>query len=599
MLILQVPMNTSSILNTIGNRMSTNSLIRHHTFCWKKCSQICVRPGTARQMWTLEAHLRRPAVKPAVKTLMNSSGRLFSTRGELLQLPKIIGVFDRQLKLDVGLSVSRSLSTSSVVLLDQILEKEHSKIDAGTRNGNQEGTLGTSSRKDVGNEASLEDLQEADEYLSTEQWKALKEEWNQNAKPYQTQTLFESRTMARLCSKSFFQKGRSLLEFICQEGSPLTYPLMSSYLYLCVREGNHEELFSVQEWFAANHPVLDDGVLSNLIAGFCQTSRWRESLKFLEDLKQLDASTARNYQNIICAACDSGDFNLVEELLQDLYSRGTCPTEQTCLKLLQTFHCDTEDLSVSDQSNKLVTELLKYFRSKRFYPSVAVGNELKSWFHRKHGEVWKASMTKVTKSGKCKSCGSKLESLDISQEDFLNLKHQITEKVIKGGDIFKKTRPDELQAFMEFVDEGGPYDVIIDGLNIAHIRQNVQPSKLLRQFVVYLAQECSLKCLVLGRQHMLRYSKTWSRHHMQVIQDVADCFFTENISEDDPFMLYATLHSGPKACYVSRDMLRDHKALLDQPTHVAFVKWQRGHQMYPLGFQGEKQTSKRELRTTL
>ena len=53
-------------------------------------------------------------------------------------------------------------------------------------------------------------------------------------------------------------------------------------------------------------------------------------------------------------------------------------------------------------------------------------------------------------------------------------------------------------------------------------------------------------------------------------------------------MLYATLHSGPKACYVSRDMLRDHKALLDQATHVSFVKWQRGHQMYPLGFEGRK-----------
>ena len=44
--------------------------------------------------------------------------------------------------------------------------------------------------------------------------------------------------------------------------------------------------------------------------------------------------------------------------------------------------------------------------------------------------------------------------------------------------MFKKTRPDELAAFVAFVNEGAPYDVIIDGLNVAHIRQNTSPSKM-------------------------------------------------------------------------------------------------------------------------
>ena len=51
-------------------------------------------------------------------------------------------------------------------------------------------------------------------------------------------------------------------------------------------------------------------------------------------------------------------------------------------------------------------------------------------------------------------------------------------QVIKGGDVYKKTRPDELKAFMKFVQEGAPYDVIVDGLNVSHINRTKFPSKL-------------------------------------------------------------------------------------------------------------------------
>lgn len=51
-------------------------------------------------------------------------------------------------------------------------------------------------------------------------------------------------------------------------------------------------------------------------------------------------------------------------------------------------------------------------------------------------------------------------------------------------------------------------------------------------------------------------------------------------SEDDPFLLYATLFSGNHCRFVSRDLMRDHKACLtDAATRRLFFKWQRGHQM--------------------
>lgn len=56
-------------------------------------------------------------------------------------------------------------------------------------------------------------------------------------------------------------------------------------------------------------------------------------------------------------------------------------------------------------------------------------------------------------------------------------------------------------------------------------------------------------------------------------------------SEDDPFLLYATLHSGNHCRFVSRDLMRDHKACLSEgATRRLFFKWQRGHQMVVDGY---------------
>lgn len=63
-------------------------------------------------------------------------------------------------------------------------------------------------------------------------------------------------------------------------------------------------------------------------------------------------------------------------------------------------------------------------------------------------------------------------------------------------------------------------------------------------------------------------------------------------SEDDPFLLYATLNSGNHCKFITKDLLRDHKACLpDARTQRLFFKWQQGHQLAIMkGFQKSKLT---------
>lgn len=70
----------------------------------------------------------------------------------------------------------------------------------------------------------------------------------------------------------------------------------------------------------------------------------------------------------------------------------------------------------------------------------------------------------------------------------------------------------------------------------------------------------------------------WPRQQMQQTQEIADVFYTNNISQDDPYLLYATLRSGPKATFCSRDLMRSHAFLLGTGLKTIFQKWREQHQ---------------------
>ncbi|KAF0044644.1 hypothetical protein F2P81_003802 [Scophthalmus maximus] len=139
---------------------------------------------------------------------------------------------------------------------------------------------------------------------------------------------------------------------------------------------------------------------------------------------------------------------------------------------------------------------------------------------------------------------------------------------------------EELERFKAFVQRKPAFDVVVDGLNVANTNKDKSQLSATLLAVVSELDRQGLTVLVLGRKHMLYHTRSWDKHSMRLIQQKAHCFFTENISEDDPFLLYATLHSGNHCRFVSRDLMRDHKACLpDGHTRRLFFKWQRGHQL--------------------
>lgn len=62
-----------------------------------------------------------------------------------------------------------------------------------------------------------------------------------------------------------------------------------------------------------------------------------------------------------------------------------------------------------------------------------------------------------------------LNHLELGKEEFDELRVNFLNNVLVGDDVFKNTTPQELDKFFKLVKSEAPFDVVIDGLNVAYM----------------------------------------------------------------------------------------------------------------------------------
>ncbi|XP_037551474.1 mitochondrial ribonuclease P catalytic subunit [Nematolebias whitei] len=426
-------------------------------------------------------------------------------------------------------------------------------------------------------------LQVPEGSLSPAEWKKLKESLG-NSKDFETQMM-----LSFLNSGTELDIVKSLLTFVAVETGTLPYKLLLRYLHLCVNRARNDEVFDVYKIMRGSFPSLETGASTLFIKSFSKTAQWKEALSVLQELKKVITPSQRNYSDVITGALQHGDMTTAWALYDELIEKGLTPHQDTWEALFASTKTPNEENVMHEtEHQERLQGVLLYMRDNQIYPQHNVASKIKTWFESLSGQNWTGGWTTVTLNGMCRHCGSDLESIQLSAEEYKNLKDRVMADVIQGRDVFKKTTPEELERFKVFVSKKPAFDVVVDGLNVANI--NKQKRMLSETLLAVVSElECQgLNVLVLGRKHMLRPSMFWKKHNMSLIQQKAHCFFTDNISEDDPFLLYATLHSGNHSRFVSLDLMRDHKACLpDRASKRLFFKWQRGHQMVVHGIISE------------
>lgn len=415
--------------------------------------------------------------------------------------------------------------------------------------------------------------------LTIEEWRKLKET-SVNIRR------FETTIMTRLFnSEADLDIAKSLLTFVVTETGTLSYELMLRYLTHCVKSGHDSEVLDVYDIMRATFPSLETSASSLFIKSLCRTEKWREALVILQELKKVFAPTPRNYNDIISAAAKHNDLTTAWALYDELMERRLIPHAETW-ETLFTVAQGVENIEEGEkvmprfEHEQRLVGILHHMRENQVYPEANLATSIKTWFESLGDKKLEGRWTSVTPTGICRCCGTKLESIELTEQEYQELKDKVMANVIQGTDVFKKTTPEELERFKAFVRRKPAFDVVVDGLNVANFKKDkTRLSETLLAVVSELVLQ-GLTVLVLGRKHMLKPSRSWDKSNMILLQQKAHCFFTDNISEDDPFLLYASLHSGNHCRFVTRDLLRDHMACLpDGATRRLFFKWQRGHQL--------------------
>ncbi|XP_056667009.1 mitochondrial ribonuclease P catalytic subunit isoform X2 [Monodelphis domestica] len=399
--------------------------------------------------------------------------------------------------------------------------------------------------------------------LNSEEWEKIKENFEQR-------DIFENWIMAQMIKYNCaIDIAKSLLSWIAKKNNGIVgYKLLIGYLTLCVSQKQTTEVIDVYEIIKTRYKTLEPEGYTLLIRGLIHSDRWRDALILLEDIKKVICPSKRNYGDCIKGALLHQDVNLAWNLYLEMLNRRVIPNWET----FQAFFDFAKGVE-NNQLERRLLDILLYLRHNQMYPSEPFAQSIKAWFE----------------SGKCLVCGRMLESIHLNSEEYELLKQRVLKNVLDGGDQYRKTTPKEINRFENFIKSCPPFDIVIDGLNVTKMFPKVRESQTLLDVVSQLAKQ-NLQVLVLGRKHMLNGSSRWQKSEMAAVQNMAYCFFADNVSEDDAFLLYATLHSGNHCQFLTRDLLRDHKACLpDDNTRHLFFKWQQGHQLVFLNYYpGEK-----------
>ncbi|XP_017853139.1 mitochondrial ribonuclease P catalytic subunit [Drosophila busckii] len=336
-------------------------------------------------------------------------------------------------------------------------------------------------------------------------------------------------------------------------------------------DAEQSEILSICDTLRGAHDVLDATSCEHLIHGLVATKQhWQQAVPLLEMMKLTSSPTIAAYSVLAAKAFCVGDTELAWRLLEEMLTLRKLPKCEVYISLLD---------YIAENSSKLCTQLerlLRFLEHHDILISAKVGTRLLALAQQqpKHLQV---TATRLERMGRCANCEQHLERVAISDAQFEQLRDSFLEKVLVGQDVFQKSTPEEVARFKQHVEQSAPYDCVIDGLNVAYSTGVKKPpeqlAKLLATVVRYF-KERRKRVLVLGRQHM----RNWSKQAMHYVHSNASVFFTNNLSQDDPFLLYATLRSGQETDFFSRDLMRSHAFLLGNELKPIFRRWQQEHQ---------------------
>lgn len=424
-----------------------------------------------------------------------------------------------------------------------------------------------------------------EEKLTISEWDVLKQKLLQYKKCNEMN--FSGMMMNRISSKRNQFLADSFLEYLRAKNQEPNISVLSSYLHVCqfnVKLCGENTILNIYKDIMHKIKILDSTTKSAIIHALCATSHWIIAYNIMKE-ETVNLFDCENLSAVVSAAFRHNRTDIALELTQQITNLNGSVTDDLYAAWL-------EAVLNSSEKSQLLEKFFFFLRSTENLVPHSCVNNLIECFKRLENENWLSKLVNVNRKGICPNCNQQLELAEITLDQFKELKEAVLSRIMKGTDVYIKTTPEELNRFLEFVRKTAPYDIVIDGLNVAY-HQSYQNNKGLAEqlniVVKHFSKKKNMKILVLGRKHM----KKWNKVHMNSVQENAHIFFTDNISHDDPFMIYAAMYSGPNTLVLTKDLLRNHKFTLQEPSLAKYFEcWRNTHQIFLDFVNKEKQIVK-------
>ncbi|XP_046749749.1 mitochondrial ribonuclease P catalytic subunit [Diprion similis] len=413
--------------------------------------------------------------------------------------------------------------------------------------------------------------------LSSDQWKNLRNEIMATDTSNVANNV--NTTMLQYClHTNNVDLGTSCMKYLRENDFELHPALVGVYFKLLWQNPNtftedhrKQDILSIYNDLRVKYPLLDASTAEHCLKVISHTEKWRDVIELLEIIKISCKPCGHAYNSAVCAAFKNGDGELAWKLLHEMAMLERVPSSDAYIACLN--YC-LQNFEKPQHRFQEIEKLFDFLAQYWLKPHADVVNEIAIIF-TKLG--WVVNTGIVDLSGRCSTCTYKLSPPSITHQEFSQLSQVVLEKTLIGQDAYNKSTPAEIQKLIYFVNKTKPYDIVIDGLNVAYQNNSNEAGAQNLASLVRFCLDRNQTVLVFGRKHMLK----WNRNYINYIKNNAFLFLTDDLSFDDPFLLYSTLVSGPHTKFVSSDLMRQHKFLMRDPIlKTVFKLWQMSHQCF-------------------
>ncbi|KAG1673177.1 hypothetical protein FOA52_015288 [Chlamydomonas sp. UWO 241] len=181
-------------------------------------------------------------------------------------------------------------------------------------------------------------------------------------------------------------------------------------------------------------------------------------------------------------------------------------------------------------------------------------------------------------SGVCQAAGAPLEVVDLEEEEWASFAKAVAKLAMS-----QEQRKSDFQAYIDWYERNGPFDLLIDGANVAYYGQNRDGggfnwTQIMQMSALVREQHPDKKFMLM--LHRKRTSDAASqrpevRAFLDELKSQRAFYHTPPGSNDDWYWLYATVRARSAGLLISNDELRDHIWGMLRPKH--FLKWKSSH----------------------